>query len=225
MSIEITLDGISGSGKGTIASCLKDYLVAKGIYAVLLEDRNLDPLRDSVAKVVDWCSRHNLNKHKMTLPLFACGATFSDAEIAKIMKPNQIVIRDRSFITSLAYVPASTDLTRDQIWDLYVNCMGVIVPQVAVIVDADPDEAMQRVRNRKDHVDKGAGGKMSGDLAHVYKIRAKFLDLPDFLVSKGVSSLLVKNRGLFSNDQNVVFARIEDMVDQITGFLRLENFV
>ncbi len=178
MGVYITLDGGSGVGKGAVINWLRDYFVIRGKRVTVLRDNQMDPLRSIGKDMVQWSKENDLNINDFLLPLFAAGYRISDEMLLEALGSYDIVLRDRSFISSMAYVPASGTFTPEQIWDLYVRHLRIRVPDVAVVVDADLHVASARIQKREKN-DVGLGGKMSGNDAHRAAIRTYFLALPN----------------------------------------------
>lgn len=220
--IYVTVDGLSGSGKGTIIKWLNDHLVGLGRKVAVLETRRLDPLRDTGAKILPWCKKNGLNRQSFLLPLFAAGSLISDRAIKAAREENEVVLSDRSWITNLAYTAGSTHLSQVQIWDLYANRIGLMIPDLAVIVDCDPGVAMERANKRKTHVDMGLGGKMSGDLEHQSRIRKEFLAIPT-LFSQSLNVALVSNSGAYSDDEGVLRERLSKVGREIIASAELQG--
>lgn len=177
MNLYVTFDGQSGAGKGTLISWLEQRLALAGRRVVVLQNKRADPLRQYSANMLPWCEKRNLNRNAFMVPLFAAGAAMTEPLIAYLLSEYEVVLRDRSFVSALAYTPASDSFSAEAVWDLYVNHLNCRVPDCAVIVDAPVDIALERIALR-DQKETGLGGKMSGDVAHRKRIRRHFLEIP-----------------------------------------------
>jgi len=224
MGFYITFDGLSGSGKGTIISKTAKLFRESRLTVDVLEDRRIDPLRDCGAKMMPWCNHYGRNKSEFLLALFVAGNILSQKKLEESLLRFDIVLRDRSFITSLAYSPASFDITQSELWDLYVKHAGVRIPDLAVVVDCDVTQAINRVNRRRGHRDIGLGGKMSGDESHQRRIRSEFLKIKDLGMSE-FEVLVLENHGDFNDSPKTVQEGVAKLASQIVATHREANYV
>lgn len=217
MGIYITFDGGSGTGKGMLISWLERYLLRKGKRVKVLRDNEIAPLRDHGALMLQWCQENNIDKAVFVFPLFVAGFKITDKVIEAELENYDFVLRDRSFVSSLAYRAAPGDLTQEQIWNLFVDHVKLHVPDVAAIVDSDVDVAMEREALRK-QIDKGLGGKMSGSRENRVKIREYFLKLPEIFGDR-MGIIVLQNNGKFTADQRVVARRIAVLGKKLLRFM------
>ncbi|MBI2109481.1 MAG: hypothetical protein HYT93_04960 [Parcubacteria group bacterium] len=222
MSLYVVFDGGSGSGKGTIIKAFQMFLHSRGHYScAVLRDNELDPLRDIGKNMLPWCERHGIDRNTFLLPLFAAGGALANAQI-DFDCGIDFILRDRSFVSSLGYTPASS-YSQEQIWDMYVNHMKVRVPDLAVIVDADVNIAMEREAKRK-QIDKGLGGKMSGDRENRERIRNSFLQIKEAFLGR-LNVLVISNNGPWTTDAEVIEGRARASVEEIVAHLKQERGV
>jgi thymidylate kinase len=160
--------------------------------------------------------RECVNRNTFLLPLFAAGAKIIEPKVLEALRECDVVLKNRTFISSLAYNPASGGLGARQVWDLFVGHMGITVPDVSVIVDAEVEVAAARIAKRPVR-DIGLGGKMSGDLEHRRKIRENFLKIPH-LFPEELNAIVVENNGRPTKDEAVLRASIEKVGLEIVGF-------
>ncbi len=213
MGFYITVDGGSGIGKGAIISWLENYLLTERKYVEVVRDNHICELRDEGAQMVGWCKKNGVDPNVFLLPLYVADHARVEYKLIGKLKENDFVLRDRSFVSSLAYRTASGVYTQEQVWDLYVNYANVLVPDLAIIVDADVDLAMDRERRRK-KFDIGLGGKMSGDRENRIKIREQFLQIPRNFSGR-MDVLIVENNGGYTEDAAVLEKRVGSACEQI----------
>ena len=217
MGLYVTFDGLSGTGKGAITSYCAHALRNQGVRVSVIEDRHVDPLRDLGARILPWCDREGISRNAFLLPLFAAGYCISDGIVERELSDADVVLRDRSFISSIGYVPPSGIYTTEQVFALYVEVLGLHLPDLAVIVDAPVTDAGERVAKRTKQ-DIGLGGKMAGDVAQRRAIRETFLDLPGRFGDR-IRFLTVVNAGSYTDDAAARDARIAQAANPVLAFL------
>lgn len=200
MGYYITFDDGSGAGKGTIVAWVEQFLKSQNKSIFVLKDNQHDPLRDLGARMIAWCEANRVDRQTFLFPLFVAGGKIVEGKLVGLLQNHDFVLRDRSFVTSLAYQPASGTFTQEQVWSLYIDCMGFRIPDLAIIVDAEVDVALARINRRKQQ-DIGLGGKMSGDVAKRQRIRELFLSLPERLGTK-MSILVLPNNDNLPESEN-----------------------
>lgn len=206
MGYYLTFDGGSGTGKGTLIRWCETYLANSGKKVKVLRDNKIDILRDYGALMVPWCKKNEVDRAAFMFPLFVAGFKISDKIIAEELTGCDFLLRDRSFVSSLAYRAASGDLRQEQIWDIFINYMSLRIPDLAIITDADVDTAILREQSRKQN-DIGLGGKMSGDRENRMRIRSFFLALPEVFEGR-MNTVIVRNNGKFTEDERIIQKRI-----------------
>lgn len=166
--------------------------------------------------MVSWCDHHGVNRRVFLLPIYAAGARMAEKPTTEALEKNDIVLRDRSFISSLAYTPGSGGYSQQQVWELHVDHLGIRVPDIAVIVDADVDIALERIARRKQK-DIGLGGKISGDRGHREKVREQFLDIPKNFESR-LRTFVVRNNDAYTDDPEALKKSLEKAGSSIIEF-------
>lgn len=209
MGLYITVDGPSGVGKSTISRWLLEYF-EKENSVILLKDNEMDPLRDLAVKIVPWCRQNNLDPKEFLLPLFAAGYQISEKKLKESLAMYDVVIRDRSFVSALAYQTASRRFTPGKIWDLCAYYLDLRVPDCAVIVDGADDVALKRINSRSQK-DIGLGGKMSSGRTQHERVADRFRELvdPDYWLPERLNICYVYNNDAFSDDSLVVQSNID----------------
>jgi thymidylate kinase len=223
MSLYVSFDGGSGVGKGALIEWCREYFSAQGKRVAVLKDNRLDPLRDTGALMLSWCAKNHVDQSDFLFPLFAAGYAHSDMYLNEALCHHDIVLRDRCFISSLAYVAASGRFDSEQIWSLYVESLRIRVPNVAVLVDADLDIATSRIKRRKQK-DIGLGGKMSGDRNRREAVREHFLALPARFGDR-VNMIAVSNNGAHTDDSKAFRASLDMVGEKIVEFCRQKEEV
>ncbi|HUZ24516.1 MAG TPA: dTMP kinase [Streptosporangiaceae bacterium] len=138
----VSLDGPGGTGKTTTAALVRDRLNARGLQVHLTAEPSPAPLGQLIRTSTD-------TYHGMALACLVAGDRHHHlaAEICPRVEAGAIVLSDR-------YLPASLVLQRmdgldwDTIWQLNTP---VVVPDLAVIPNADPQILVSRLAARGAH--------------------------------------------------------------------------
>lgn len=217
MGYYLTFDGGSGTGKGTLIKWCEEHLTSSGKKVKVLRDNKIDILRDYGALMMPWCKKNEVDRAAFMFPLFVAGFKMSDRIIETELENCDFLLRDRSFVSSLAYRAASGDLRQEQIWDIFISYVGLRIPDLAIITDAEVDTAISREQLRKQN-DIGLGGKMSGDRENRIKIRNHFLALPEVFEGR-MNVVIVRNNGKFTEDEKIIQKRIAASGGKIFDFM------
>lgn len=144
----VVIDGIDGGGKTTQVRLLHDRLRSEGLKAVICSEPTNGPwgqkLRESAL-----AGRFAVEEE------FTIILNDRKDDVTKCIKPNldagAIVILDRYYTSTLAY-QSVRGLSEEVI--LARNLSFAPIPDVIIILEIDPDEALQRVRKRNEQPDK-----------------------------------------------------------------------
>lgn len=170
----VVIDGIDGCGKTTQVRLLCDRLNSEGFPAVICIEPTKGPwgqkLRES-AIAGRFSAEEELN------------IILNDRkdDVAKCIRPNletgTIVILDRYYTSTLAY-QSVRGLTEEVI--LARNAAFAPAPDIIIILEIDPAEALKRIRQRNNYPDKF-------ESANFYEVAAKFgkLTLPGLVRLNG----------------------------------------
>jgi dTMP kinase len=138
----VSLDGPGGTGKTTTAALVRDQLNARGLQVRLTAEPSPTPLGQLIRASTD-------TYHGMALACLVAGDRHHHlaAEIRPRLESGAVVLSDR-------YLPASLVLQRmdgvdwDTIWQLNTP---VVVPDLAIILNADPQILVSRLAARGAH--------------------------------------------------------------------------
>ena len=148
----IALEGIDGSGKSTQARLLTEALEAEGIPCCV----TMEPTASPFGKLLRQVLKGELKTDaRVVAPLFVADRLdhlVGETEgIAKKLEEGITVITDRYYFSSYAY--QSVDLPMD--WVITANeiCAQIRRPDVTIFIDLDPEAAMERILENRDHVE------------------------------------------------------------------------
>ncbi len=146
----IVLEGVDGSGKTTIARCLKMYLEATGLDNIKITKVVVtqEPTEGPIGRIL----REYLKKtpYEKRDPIFEALLFAADRRwhIINIIKPalseNAIVISDRYYYSSIAY--QTTDGVSEK-WILEIN-KGILKPDLAFFLDIRPEVSLSRITHK-----------------------------------------------------------------------------
>lgn len=213
----ITFDGCSGTGKDSLIACVARQLESSTRKVIVLADRDLDPLRDHAARMLPWVEKYGLHKQSFLFSLYVAGGMIAEEKVKEALRTYDIVLRNRSFITSLATQTCDDVFTQDDVMDLYMVYMNYMAPDLAVIVDSDVPIAMEREAKRSSQ-DKGLGGRMSGSADRRERMRRKYLEIPQRFHS-WLDAIVVVNNGAFTEDAEEVGRRVTHVSLEVLGAL------
>lgn len=141
----IVFEGIGGCGKDTQSRKFEDYLKGKKIDVLSTREHTRDtPPGALIEKII---KKQDTQIDPLALQLLYVCDRRNHCE--GVIKPNldggRVVIANRYYPTTVAYCP---DEWRKII--LKLNQEVVVKPDLVVIVDLDPEEAVKRINVRKD---------------------------------------------------------------------------
>ncbi|UZN23345.1 dTMP kinase [bacterium 3DAC] len=144
----ITIEGIDGSGKDTLAARIKEYLESKGIEVVLTREPG-DAFDGKVRDIL---------MHNRPLPLSEMFLFMADRHehVERVIRPaleaGKWVISVRFADSSMAYQGAR-GVDRDLIERLNMEAIGDVFPQLTILLDLPASEAMNRIKGRGNAVE------------------------------------------------------------------------
>ncbi len=193
----IALEGIDGTGKSTIQGLLAAHLREKGKAVVTL----CEPTKESEwgRKVRDLAERHQRPGAEEETELFIKDRRYDvDRNIQPALEKGKIVIIDRYYLSTMAYQGA-LGLDPEKIRER--NEGFAPVPDLAIIIDLDPEVGLKRVDNR---------GSATGfeKLDYLRKVRKIYLSMRDYDFVETVDG---------EGSVKEVFSRVKEVVDQALG--------
>ena len=165
----IALEGVDGSGKSTVAAALAARLEALGEGVVTVRE----PGGSSVGEVIRGLllDSDTLNERAEALLFAAQRAVLASEVIRPALEAGKWVISDRTFYSSIAYQGRARGLGEQQIRDLNEWAVAGTTPDLVVILDVDPAEALAR-QHRADRI----GGE---GVEFQESVRSAYLDMAD----------------------------------------------
>ncbi|HEX6947653.1 MAG TPA: dTMP kinase [Acidimicrobiia bacterium] len=191
MSRYIALEGVDGSGKSTVVTALATRLREMGETVVTVREPGGTPAGEVIRGLL--LDTAHLDLRAEVLLFAAQRAVLADEVVRPALERGDWVVSDRTYYSSLAYQGRARGVGEE--WVRQVNEWAVdgLVPDLVVILDVDPEEALQR-QHRADRI--GSEG-----VDFQLQVRAAYLDMAE----REAERVLVLEGGM----------GVEEMVDAI----------
>lgn len=169
------IEGIDGSGKGTIIHSLKQWLTEQNVGFYLTNEPSSKGLRPVIKKMI---ASGSINNGVFDALLFAADRVYHvSSEIDPELKKGKHVICDRYYHSTFAYQNAQGE---DLEWLMEVNKYAR-TPDLTLILDIPADVAVRRItfsdRNSQDRYEK---------IDFLNKVRKLYLKMPELLKDEDI---------------------------------------
>jgi dTMP kinase len=152
----ITIEGIDGVGKSTLAVALKDVLQGRGVEVRLLREPGGVEVSERVRELVkDPAVR--IGARAEALLYAAARAQLVEEAVRPLMESGTLVLLDRFVDSSLAYQGAGRDLGVEEIRAINRFATGDLEPDRTLWLELDPALARSRSRSRLEGLDRLEG--------------------------------------------------------------------
>lgn len=157
----ITLEGIEGAGKSTVAAALATALRARGITVVATREPGGTPLAERLREVVLQRGGETLSPQAETLLMFAARAVHVDNLIRPALARGAWVLCDRYTDATRAYQGGGRGVATTFIETLSRETVGGLTPDLTLLLDLPVETGLQRAHARRKA--KGATGGEGGE--------------------------------------------------------------
>jgi dTMP kinase len=168
----ITIEGVDGAGKTTLANGLSKALAIAGIDAVLLREPGGVPTSEAVRAVVKDPTLE-IGARTEALLYAAARAQLVEEALLPGLERGQWVLLDRFVDSSLAYQGAGRELGIEQVRALNLFATGGLTPDRTLLLSLDPASARARTDARPETPDRL---ELEGD-EFFLRIREAYLEL------------------------------------------------
>ena len=144
----ITLEGIEGAGKSTIARALQAELEQRGIPLLLTREPGGTPLAERMRELVLSRETEALNPVAETLIMFAARAVHLDNAVRPALAAGRWVLCDRFTDASYAYQGAGRGVSAALLDQLAAAVHGDLWPARTLLLDVAVDTGLARTRQR-----------------------------------------------------------------------------
>ncbi|HEX4267263.1 MAG TPA: dTMP kinase [Steroidobacteraceae bacterium] len=170
----ITLEGIEGAGKSTVARSICEWLAKRGTGAVLTREPGGTPLAERVRQIVLERGQESLPAATETLLMFAARGIHVENLIRPALERGDCVVCDRFTDASRAYQGAGRGVDPQWIESLANQVQGGLQPDCTLLLDLPVSVGLERARSRQ----AGAADRFEAE-AQVFfeRVRAGYLEL------------------------------------------------
>ncbi|MFZ0553523.1 MAG: dTMP kinase [Steroidobacteraceae bacterium] len=170
----ITLEGIEGAGKSTVARSVREWLGKRGWNVVLTREPGGTPLAERVRQIVLERGEEHLSGATETLLMFAARGIHLDNLIRPALERGDCVVCDRFTDASRAYQGAARGIDPAWIESLARQVQGDLQPDCTLLLDLPVPLGLERARSR--HA--GAADRFEAEAqAFFERVRAGYLEL------------------------------------------------
>lgn len=170
----ITLEGIEGAGKSTVARWVREWLERHGVRATLTREPGGTPLAERVRQVVLERGEEHLSAVTETLLMFAARGIHVENLIRPTLGRGEWVVCDRFTDATLAYQGGGRGIDRAWIESLAGQVQAGLRPDCTLLLDLPVPTGLGRARSRQT----GAADRFEAEAeAFFERVRAAYLEL------------------------------------------------
>lgn len=170
----VTLEGIEGAGKSTVARFVKRWLSEHGRPAILTREPGGTPLAERVRQIVLERGEERLSAATETLLMFAARGIHLENLIRPALERGDSVVCDRFTDATRAYQGSGRGVDASWIESLASQVHGGLQPDCTLLLDLPVPVGLERARRRHS----GATDRFEAEAqAFFERVRAGYLDL------------------------------------------------
>ena len=169
----ITLEGIEGAGKSTIAQYVHHWLSAQGIRAELTREPGGTALAERVRDIVLNCGPEHIAPAAETLLMFAARGIHLDNRIRPALAAGTWIVCDRFTDATRAYQGGGRGIDAALIETLAASVHGKLWPDCTLLLDLPVPLGLARARARR-----AAADRFENEREPFFeRVRAAYLEL------------------------------------------------
>lgn len=170
----ITLEGIEGAGKSTVARSVCAWLERHAIRATLTREPGGTPLAERVRQIVLERGEERLSPVTETLLMFAARSIHLENLIRPALARGEWIVCDRFTDATRAYQGGGRGLDAAWIESLAGQVQGGLQPDLTLLLDLPVPLGIERARRRQS----GAADRFEAEAAAFFeRVRAAYLEL------------------------------------------------
>lgn len=170
----ITLEGIEGAGKSTVARWVSEWLGQRAIRATLTREPGGTPLGERVRQIVLERGAERLLPATETLLMFAARGIHVENLIRPALARGEWVICDRFTDATRAYQGAGRGIEPQWIESLAKQIQGDLQPDCTLLLDLPVPMGLERARSRQ----AGTADRFEAEAqAFFERVRVAYLEL------------------------------------------------
>jgi len=170
----VTLEGIEGAGKSTVAQYVSDWLSGQGIAVRLTREPGGTPLAERVRQIALERGTEQVSAVTETLLMFAARAQHVENVIAPTLRAGRWVVCDRFTDATRAYQGSGRGVDAALIDTLARAVHPQLAPDCTLLLDLPVAAGLSRARERGGH---GADRFEAETLGFFERVRAGYLAL------------------------------------------------
>ncbi len=169
----ISLEGIEGAGKSTLASALDGALRARGLSVIVTREPGGSPLAEQLRALLLARGPERITPTAETLLMFAARSIHIENKIRPALQQGSWVICDRYSDATRAYQGAGRGVDARLIEDLAGAVHPQLWPHRTLVLDLPVAQGLARARARR-----GMGDRFEDeDQGFFERVRARYLEL------------------------------------------------
>ena len=174
----ITLEGIEGAGKSTVAAALAAALRAHGLTVVATREPGGTPLAERLREVVLQRGTERIAPEAETLLMFAARAVHVENLIRPALARGEWVICDRYTDATRAYQGGGRGVSASFIETLSGEVLGGFTPDLTLLLDLPVMTGLERAHARRRAAGDGDVDRFESEtVAFFDRVRARYLDI------------------------------------------------
>jgi dTMP kinase len=150
----VTLEGIEGAGKSTVARFAEEWLSARGVRVTLTREPGGTPLAERVREIVLTPGEEQITPEAETLLMFAARAIHLASRIRPALARGEWVVCDRFTDATRAYQGGGRGVASSLIERLAAAVHGDLWPVCTLLLDLPVPEGLRRARQRAGAADR-----------------------------------------------------------------------
>ena len=150
----VTLEGIEGAGKSTVARFAREWLGGQGIEACLTREPGGTPLAERVRAIVLEPDREAIPAEAETLLMFAARSIHLASLVRPALARGEWVICDRFTDATRAYQGGARGVSAVLIEQLAAAVHGDVAPDLTLLLDLPVADGLRRARARSSTADR-----------------------------------------------------------------------
>ena len=174
----ITLEGIEGAGKSTVAAALAAALRAHGLTVVATREPGGTPLAERLREVVLQRGTERIAPEAETLLMFAARAVHVENLIRPALARGVWVICDRYTDATRAYQGGGRGVSASFIEPLSGEVLGGFTPDLTLLLDLPVMNGLERAHARRRAAGDGDVDRFESEtVAFFDRVRARYLEI------------------------------------------------
>ncbi len=173
----ITLEGIEGAGKSSLATVLGEWLAARGIACRSTREPGGTPLAERLRALVLQRSEERVSPEAETLMMFAARAIHLDNLVRPALARGEWVICDRFTDATRAYQGGGRGVDAAWIDGLASTIHAGLEPDLTLLLDLPVEAGLARAGRRRDAAGEATDRFESETVAFFARVRERYLQI------------------------------------------------